>query len=326
MATNIEIVRTSRGIIEVVSRGMQGPANTLEVLSVTTLGPDDDATFEIEGISPHQGVRVGIPKGDTGSRGPAIELAIVGVDLCWRVSGTDGEWIVITPMSALVGETGDNIELRISGGSLQWRPTLAGTWIDLIAMSTLKGDTGDYAQMRRNGANVEWKPSSAPDWAILMPLTDIKGDKGETVQLRRDGANIEWKQADQVTWTQLVPLLDIKGDQGTPGAPGEPLLAVIGDQTDTGLGGWWITRDYHGVASCNYLRAEVLAGDVAGVTMRIMHNGVLHRGSIPLSSAGPTIITDLGLLLAKGDRVSVHRDSGIITGPWLIAVQIDGRA
>ena len=116
------------------------------------------------------------------------------------------------------------------------------------------------------------------------------------------------------------------GVQGLPGAPGEPLALVVSDTTDIGLGGWWVARDYHGAATCDYLRAEMLVGEADGVTLAVRKNGTTIRSGIALG-AGVTIITDLGLVLAEGDQVSVHRvGGGTLTGPWVMLVQIDGRA
>lgn len=116
------------------------------------------------------------------------------------------------------------------------------------------------------------------------------------------------------------------GAQGPPGAPGEPLVLVVSDTVDTGLGGWWVTRDYHAAATCQYLRAEMLVGTATGVTLAVRKNGATVRSGIALG-AGVTTITDLGLVLAKGDQVSVHREGGgTLTGPWVMLVQIDGRA
>ncbi|GHE69826.1 hypothetical protein GCM10019059_31920 [Camelimonas fluminis] len=324
MQTKVEIVQVTPCIIDVVESGPQGPTNVL-TFEATPLPAGSDPTVDTTGESPHQHVILGIPAGDKGDPGPSVEIAVVGDSMCWRVAGTEDDWTVITPMSALVGDTGDRVELRISAGVMQWKPTLGSVWTDLVSMSTLKGDTGDYAQMRRSGANVEWKPSSASTWAVLFPLADIKGDTGDNIELRREGANVEWKTSSASSWNTLMPLTAIKGDKGDPGAPGEPLLVTISDQNDIGPGGWWITRDYHGPATLQYLRAEMLAGTANDVTINVRKNGVLHRGGIALSSAA-TIITDLALTLAKGDNVSVHRGGGTITGPWLAAIQIDGRA
>lgn len=116
------------------------------------------------------------------------------------------------------------------------------------------------------------------------------------------------------------------GVQGAPGAAGEPLVLVVSDALDTGPGGWWVARDYHGAATCQYLRAEMLVGTATGVTLSVHKNGAPVRSGIALG-AGPTVITDLGLVLAKGDQVSVQREiGGTLTGPWVMVVQIDGRA
>ena len=116
------------------------------------------------------------------------------------------------------------------------------------------------------------------------------------------------------------------GVQGAPGAAGEPLVLVVSDALDTGPGGWWVARDYHGSATCQYLRAEMLVGTATGVTLSVHKNGAPVRTGIALGT-GPTVITDLGLVLAKGDQVSVQREiGGTLTGPWVMVVQIDGRA
>ncbi len=58
-------------------QGATGPANTLSVLSTTTLSPGANATVNISGAAPNQSLAFGIPqgvqgsKGDTGLMGPA---------------------------------------------------------------------------------------------------------------------------------------------------------------------------------------------------------------------------------------------------------------
>lgn len=116
------------------------------------------------------------------------------------------------------------------------------------------------------------------------------------------------------------------GVQGLPGAPGEPLVLAVSDATDIEPGGWWATRDYHGVATFTRLRAEMLAGAAAGVSLYIEKNGLPFAGPYALSSAAPTIITGLTLALAPGDNVSAYRVGGTLTGPWLMLLQLDGRA
>jgi hypothetical protein len=116
------------------------------------------------------------------------------------------------------------------------------------------------------------------------------------------------------------------GVQGLPGAPGEPLVLAVSDATDIEPGGWWATRDYHGAATFTRLRVEMLAGAAVGVSLYIEKNGLPFAGPFALSSAAPTIITGLTLVLAPGDNVSAYRVGGTLTGPWLMLLQLDGRS
>lgn len=116
------------------------------------------------------------------------------------------------------------------------------------------------------------------------------------------------------------------GDQGPPGAAGEPLIATINDQDDTGSGGWWIVRDYHAAASFAHLRIEMLVGEMHGADLYLRHNDDPFLGPIAFDSDDPPIVqTGLGLVLAPGDSVSLWRLGGTASGPWLMLAQIDGR-
>lgn len=141
---------------------------------------------------------------------------------------------------------------------------------------------------------------------------------------RRIGAGKVWVGADGDWMEGAGASVEVPGVQGPPGAAGEPLILVVSDTLDIGLGGWWVTRDYHGPATFDYLRAEMLMGVAAGVTLSVRKNGSLVRGPLPIGDT-PTLVTDLGLVLAAGDQVSVHREGGMMTAPWLMLVQIDGR-
>lgn len=116
------------------------------------------------------------------------------------------------------------------------------------------------------------------------------------------------------------------GVQGNPGSPGEPLIATVSDALDTGPGGWWLARDYHGAATFSRFRAEMLAGTAEGVSLYIEKNGAPFAGPFALDSDAPTIIAGLSLVLAPGDAVAVYRAGGTLTGPWLMFLQMDGRS
>lgn len=181
-------------------------------------------------------------------------------------------------------------------------------------------------------ATVTLDPSSTPEEPKLV-FGVPKGDTGETPDITilptttlapGEPADVTLDPSGTPEAPKLVFSIPA-GVQGLPGAPGEPLALVVSDTTDIGLGGWWVTRDYHGDATCDYLRAEMLVGEADGVTLAVRKNGTTIRSGIALG-AGVTIITDLGLVLAEGDQVSVHREGGgTLTGPWMMLVQIDGR-
>ena len=182
-------------------------------------------------------------------------------------------------------------------------------------------------------ATVTLDPSSTPEEPKLV-FGLPKGDTGPTpdITILPTTTLAPGEPADVTldpSGTPEAPKLAFSipaGEQGLPGAPGEPLVLVVSDTTDTGLGGWWVTRDYHGAATCDYLRTEMLVGEADGVTLALRKNGATVRSGIALG-AGVTVITDLGLVLAEGDQVSVHRvGGGTLTGPWMMLVQIDGRA
>jgi len=49
------------------------------------------------------------------------------------------------------GNTGDNIELRVSGGYIQWKATSDTTWQNLLSLNSLKGDKGEKGDDGKNG-------------------------------------------------------------------------------------------------------------------------------------------------------------------------------
>jgi hypothetical protein len=77
--------------------------------------------------------------GAPGATGPSVELRVSGGQLQYRAVGSSGAWTNIVAMSALVGADGPAIEQRVSGGYIQWRVVGDPTWINLIALSALAG-------------------------------------------------------------------------------------------------------------------------------------------------------------------------------------------
>lgn len=255
------------GTIVINVPGIRGPAGTVEIDSVVTLDPDEDAYIEELGTNTESVWRVGIPRGYTGVT-PDIEV-----------------------LSTTTLAAGQPATVSLDASSTPENPKLL--------FGVPQGIPGAAATITVAGTNT------------VSPVTPASVvNEGNT---------------NAAAFRFNIPKGD-KGDKGDTGAPGEPLVLVVSDTTDIGLGGWWLVRDYHGAATFNYLRVEMLVGTATDVTLAVRKNGTTVRSGIALG-AGVTTITDLGLVLAKSDQVSVHREGGgTLTGPWVMLVQIDGRA
>lgn len=184
---------------------------------------------------------------------------------------------------------------------------------DELALSLPSSVVWTYSEDRADGL-----PSGA---RTLVDFWRVLGDVREAI----GSGVVHVLKAGEAPPSESISIT-VPGMQGPPGAAGEPLLLVVSDATDIDPGGWWLTNDYHASGTFSYLRAEMLLGTADGVSLTIERNGVPFGAAISLDDAAPTIVTDLGLSLAEGDSVSVHRASGgTITGPWMMLVQIDGR-
>lgn len=103
------------------------------------------------------------------------------------------------------GADGREVELRVSGGFIQWRYVGEATWINLISLDSLRGTDGENGQPGMNGQD---------------GLPGANGTDGREVQLRVSGDWIQWKYDSDVNWINLVSLASITGPQG-PAGPNE---------------------------------------------------------------------------------------------------------
>jgi hypothetical protein len=337
--------------------GVRGPAGTLEVDSVVTLDPDEDAYIEELGTNTESAWRVGIPRGYTGLT-PDIEILSTTT-----LAAGQPATVTLDPSSTpeepkLVfgvpkGDTGATPDISVLSTATLAPSQPATVTLDpsstpeepKLVFGVPRGDTGATGLTPAisvlststlapgSQATVALDPSSTPEAPKLnfgVPRGDT-GDTGAAATIVIAGTDTLAPGAPATVvneGTSAAASLRVgipAGVQGLPGAPGEPLALVVSDTTDIGLGGWWVARDYHGAATCDYLRAEMLVGEADAVTLAVRKNGATVRSGIALG-AGVTVITDLGLVLAEGDQVSVHRvGGGTLTGPWMMLVQIDGR-
>lgn len=79
------------------------------------------------------------------------------------------------------GEDGKNIEIRASGGFLQWRQEGADGWKNLISLNDLKGADGKNVELRKHEGYIQTRLVGG-EWANLVALSELKGNKGEPAE------------------------------------------------------------------------------------------------------------------------------------------------
>jgi hypothetical protein len=113
-------------------------------------------------------------------------------------SGTAGEAVLdfTIPM-------GDTVELRISGGYLQWKNTTAATWTNILEIADMTatidigtvttGDPGTDVLVTNSGAGKD----AVFNFAI---------PRGDSVELRIDSGYIQWKYTADEVWNNLYAI------------------------------------------------------------------------------------------------------------------------
>lgn len=79
------------------------------------------------------------------------------------------------------GEDGKNIEIRASGGFLQWKQEGTPRWTNLVALNDLKGADGKDVELRKHGNHIQSRLAGG-EWTNLVALSDLKGDKGDPAE------------------------------------------------------------------------------------------------------------------------------------------------
>ncbi|WP_406858476.1 hypothetical protein ABEG18_12950 [Alsobacter sp. KACC 23698] len=73
------------------------------------------------------------------------------------------------------GPPGRSIELRVSGGQIQWRVTGDASWTDLIATEELVGETGAGVELRATASKIQWRAIGEVSWIDIVALADLLG-------------------------------------------------------------------------------------------------------------------------------------------------------
>ena len=135
------------------STGPSGPANSLSIGTITTGAAGSSASATITGTAPNQTLSLTIPRGDTGSTGSA---------------GAAGAAATVSVGTVTTGAAGSSASVSNSGSSSA----------AVLDFSIPRGDAGTQVQLRNSGGYVQWKYTTDASWTNLVALADITGPQG----------------------------------------------------------------------------------------------------------------------------------------------------
>lgn len=148
--------------------------------------------------------------GADGSDGRSVDLQEAGGWIQWRHQG-DAQWQNLVSMDEMRGadgqdgsdgadgsdgQPGASVDLRNSGGFVQWKRTDSAAWANIIALADLRGSDGEDGV---NGTN---------------------GIDGRAVQLQKSATHIQWRLTGDTTWQNIVSLSELTGSPGRDGTNG----------------------------------------------------------------------------------------------------------
>lgn len=113
-------------------------------------------------------------------------------------SGTAGEAVLDFTIP-----TGDTVELRISGGYLQWKNTTAATWTNILEIADMTATIGIGTVTTGDpGTDVLVTNSGAGKDAVF----NFTIPRGDSVELRIDSGYIQWKYTADEVWNNLYAI------------------------------------------------------------------------------------------------------------------------
>ena len=162
------------------------------------------------------------------------------VDIQWRENdgyvqylNADGEWVNFMKKDALVGAQGKTGAAGVAGAAGAQGP---------------KGDPGADGrdiELRSSGGYLQWRYTTGrdQDWKTLVAISAISGIDGQNGQDGRpvefDTVNgtISWryKGESDASWRPIMSIATLKGEEGKEGPQGEPGKKVIVDKTDSAI-------------------------------------------------------------------------------------------
>lgn len=143
---------------------------------------DGELQYSYEGEDDWQTV---MPMPEDGEPGKQVQLSkqlIQGeIWVAWRYEG-DPDWIPlvkIDDLRGIDGSDGDEVELRVLDGYIQWKyeDQDASSWVNLISLEEIRGD---HPILRVKNGWVQWKLSNSPEyeWADLYEIPESDGGGG----------------------------------------------------------------------------------------------------------------------------------------------------
>lgn len=114
--------------------------------------------------------------------------------------------------TAIDGQDGESIELRVDSGFIQWKYPSEGSWTNLIALSELEGAPGEEVELRATGTDIEWRLGDG-SWIQLVALSSLQGADGDSFLTEESTRIITPKpmaEADNAdsTYTRLIDFTD----------------------------------------------------------------------------------------------------------------------
>lgn len=267
---------------------------------------------------------VGPPDPDAGTIGA---MAFDNIALSFYGPKTEAGWGPERPIDA--GPPGPAIEMRVSGGFIQWRVVGEPDWINLISVADLTGSPGEEVSLQVTATHIQWRLGTGP-WQDLIAISALKGADGREVQMQASATHIQWRYAGESAWTDIIALSDLTGATGN--AAWTPVIATVVDGERrvqqivdwTGGGGTKpATGKYIGPMGLVDTPAEATdvrgaggsgSGDVMGPGASIDGGLVAFDGSTGIKiKAGPGIgVTNAGDLLRRSDGDARYRAAGAV--------------
>ncbi len=102
--------------------------------------------------------------------------------------GENGNWWIGTTDTNIPaeGQAGKEVELRVSGGYIQWRYAGDLSWINLIATAELEGTDGKEIELQEGTTHIQWRYVGDTEWLDLIAIDDLIAQQLQT----------DWEQED----------------------------------------------------------------------------------------------------------------------------------